>query len=222
MRKLIFATFVVVLFCSSVIIYTEWEKKSFLKSLPEPPINMKTPEVEQPSRVDDLSPSDASHVVVPARTERQTTPLQQDPDDYDRRTNDDDRRTNDEVHQDHNPDPSISENLATDEHPMPAQNDMLKSLIERFGDIPQVHTHVEFHQIRSERDLTLDEEIVHLETTLFLFPNEATRKTLVLAKWEKANGFVLPTEADLEYFKSEGITVLYNEDGSLKKITTKY
>ena len=219
MRKLIFATFVVLLFCSSVIIYTEWDKKRFLKSLPEPPINVKAPEVEQPSRVDDLSSLDAPHVVVQVRTERQTTPLQQDPDDYD-------WRTDDEAHHDHNHDhdhdPWVNKDLANDEPPMPDQNDMLKSLIEKFGDIPQVHAHVEFHQIRSERDLTLDEEIAHLEAMLFLFPNEATRKTLVLAKWEKANGFVLPTEADLEYFKSEGITVLYNEDGSLKKITTKY
>lgn len=217
MRKLIFATFVVLLSFSSIIIYIEWDTKKFLKSLPEPPINVKAPEVEQPSRVNDLPSLDDPHVMVQVRTERQTTPLQHGSDDHD-------WRTDDETHHnhDHDHDPWENKDAVTDEPPMPDQNDMLKSLIEKFGDIPQVHTHVEFHQIRSERDLTLDEEIAHLEAMLFLFPNEATRKTLVLAKWEKVNGFVLPTEADLEYFKSEGITVLYNEDGSLKKITTKY
>ena len=219
MRKLVFATCVVLLFVSSVIIYTEWDKKRVLKSLPEPPSDVKVPEVEQPSGVEALpSLEDNSPVEVQVITERQVTPLQQRSDDYDWRT--DDGGHHDHNH-DHNHDPWVNKNLVKDEPPMPDKSDMLNSLIEKFGDIPQVHTHVEFHQIRSERELTLDEEIVHLEAMLFLFPDEATRKTLVLAKWEKANGFVLPTEADLEYFKSEGITVLYNEDGSLKRITTK-
>ena len=217
MWKFIFTTLVVLLFVSGIIIYTEWDKRKFLESLPEPPTNVTVPEVEQPRRVDALPSSVHQPVVEQVEAEGETIPDEHVSDDYDWRTDND-------AHHVHNPDPDswVHKDTAKDEPPLPESEEMLQSLIERFGDIPQVHTHVEFHRIRSERNLTLDEEIVHLEAMLFLFPNEATRKTLVLAKWEKANGFILPTQADVEYFKSEGITVLYNEDGSLNKITTKY
>jgi len=219
MWKLIFATLLaVLLFSSGVIIYTERDKRNFIESLPKPPTNVTAPEVEQPRSVDALPSSADQPVVEQVATEGETTPDQHVSYDYDWRT--------DDVHPDYNHDydrePWVNMDTAKDEPPIPEDEAMRKSLIERFGDIPQVHAHVEFHRIRSERNLTLDEEIVHLEAMLFLFPNEATRKTLVLAKWERANGFILPTAADLEYFKSEGITVLYNGDGSLKKITTKY
>ncbi len=217
MWKFIFATLAVLLFVSGMIIYTEWDRRKFLESLPEPPTNVTVPEVEQPRSVDALLSPVHQPVGEQVETEGETTPEQHASDDYNWRTDND-------AHHVHNPerDLSVHKDTAKDEPPLPESDEMLQSLIERFGDMPQVHTHVEFHRIRSERNLTLDEEIVHLEAMLFLFPNEATRKTLVLAKWEKANGFILPTQADLEYFKSEGITVLYNEDGSLKKITTKY
>ena len=99
----------------------------------------------------------------------------------------------------------------------------LNQLIERFGDIPEVHAYMEYdRRVRTGQEIPLEEDIAYLEAMQFLFPNEATRKTIVLKKWELKNGFILPTAADLEYFKSEGITVLYHKDGSLKKITTKY
>ena len=99
----------------------------------------------------------------------------------------------------------------------------LNQLIERFGDIPEVHAYMEYdRRVRTRQEIPLEEDIAYLEAMQFLFPNEATRKTIVLKKWELKNGFILPTAADLEYFKSEGITVLYHKDGSLKKITTKY
>ena len=98
----------------------------------------------------------------------------------------------------------------------------LNQLIERFGDIPEVHAYMEYdRRVRTGQEIPLEEDIAYLEAMQFLFPNEATRKTIVLKKWELENGFILPTAADLEYFKSEGITVLYHKDGSLKKITTK-
>ncbi len=62
-------------------------------------------------------------------------------------------------------------------------------LLERFGDIPQVHTYMEYSRDASNSvPLTIDEEIAGLEAMNYLFPSGSTRRTLAFFKWMKTNG----------------------------------
>ncbi len=228
MRKLAFAAIIVLLAAGIIFIYAEWEKKHFTENLPKPPANMESPDTsseEEPS----------STLEVPPASQHQGTPeqLEQDSETTSGQltTEEDDWPTVPHPYRHghaRTPDPGRNENTATQETSEAMSDDELwdrdlNQLIERFGDIPEVHAYLEYdRRVRTGQHITLEEDIAFLEAMQFLFPNEATRKTILLKKWELKNGFILPTAADLEYFKSEGITVLYHEDGSLKKITTKY
>ena len=230
MQKLAYAAIVVLLVVGGIIIYAEWEKKNFTERLPKLPDAVEAPTAsptEEPSSPVERVPTPEHHdATEQAGPDSETTGGQPPTEHYDWRT---------EPHPDNHEhawksDPWTNNDAATQEslHPEAMSDDALgeqtlNQLIERFGDIPEVHAYMEYHRrVRTGQEIPLEEDIAYLEAMQFLFPNEATRKTIVLKKWELKNGFILPTAADLEYFKSEGITVLYHKDGSLKKITTKY
>lgn len=230
MQKLAYAAIVVLLVVGGIIIYAEWEKKNFTERLPKPPEVVEAPaasSAEKPSPLVERAPTPEHHdATEQADPDSEITGGQSPIEHYDWRT---------ETHPDNHKharksDPWRNNDAATQESlPPEAMSDdelgeqTLNQLIERFGDIPEVHAYMEYdRRVRTGQDILLEEDIAYLEAMQFLFPNEATRKTIVLKKWELKNGFILPTAADLEYFKSEGITVLYHQDGSLKKITTKY
>lgn len=91
-----------------------------------------------------------------------------------------------------------------------------KELVERFGNIPQVHTYIDFGRRWRDGTLTPDEDIERLEAQMYLFPNESTRKTLFFQRWLKANGGVMPqpTEETLAYLKAQGIQVTKTVTGT--------
>lgn len=91
-----------------------------------------------------------------------------------------------------------------------------KELVERFGDLPQVHTYIDFGKKWREGTLTPDEDIERLEAQMYLFPNESTRKTLFFQRWLKANGGVMPqpTEETLAYLRGQGIKVTKTATGT--------
>ncbi len=87
-----------------------------------------------------------------------------------------------------------------------------QQLIERFGDIPEVSLYTSLKPGYLVGKLNLDEQITFFKAQYSLFPSESTRKTIVLSEWQKSRDdrgvrHQDPTEADLEYLKSQGITV---------------
>jgi len=89
-------------------------------------------------------------------------------------------------------------------------------LLARFGDIPQVHTYMEYNRkTTNNAPMTLDERIAGLEAMNHLFPSGSTRRTLVYYKWLQANGgyydnpFAQGTilDADVKELQNSGITV---------------
>ncbi len=95
-------------------------------------------------------------------------------------------------------------------------------LLERFGDMPEVHTYMEYMR---NAPMTIDEEIAGLEAMNYLFPSGSTRRTLVLLKWMKTNGGYNAFEQGIpiKELRDLGITVEVNEtdEGWGYFITTK-
>lgn len=92
--------------------------------------------------------------------------------------------------------------------------------LDRFGDIPQVHTYMEYMRNASKNvPLTIDEEIAGLEAMNYLFPSGSTRRTLAYLKWVKTKGghnntpFVqgIIAESDIKELRDLGITVEIDE-----------
>ena len=91
-------------------------------------------------------------------------------------------------------------------------------LLEKFGDIPQVHTYMEYdRKFKSDMPLSLDEKITGLEAAYHLFPYRSTQKTLAFYKWQQANGGAESlkriTEDGLMYLQSLGITITQTQKG---------
>lgn len=89
-------------------------------------------------------------------------------------------------------------------------------LLEKFGDIPQVHTFMEYsRKTTNNAPITLEERIAGLEAMNHLFPAGSTRRTLVYYKWMQANGGYydnpfaqgIISDADIKELQNSGITV---------------
>ena len=89
-------------------------------------------------------------------------------------------------------------------------------LLEKFGDIPQVHTYMEYsRKTRNNAPMTLDERIAGLEAMNHLFPSGSTRRTLAYLNWVKTKGGYYNTpfaqgiiaESDIKELRDLGITV---------------
>ena len=66
----------------------------------------------------------------------------------------------------------------------------------------------------SGEKLTLDEKVAYMEASLYLWPNEATRRSLILLKWLQSKGSNFPprdgySDEDLAELKELGIPVVY-------------
>ena len=96
-----------------------------------------------------------------------------------------------------------------------------QQLIERFGDIPAVHTYTSLKPKVLGKNIHPDEEITFLKAQYALFPAESTRKSIILKEWSKSRGESTHpiNQADIEYLKSQGITVIKN--GTRITITTE-
>lgn len=64
-----------------------------------------------------------------------------------------------------------------------------KSMLKKFGDIPQVHTIIAFDNKPKHLPTTIDEAIAHTEACLYLWPDETTHQSLLHLKHLKASGF---------------------------------
>lgn len=184
MRKLTVATILFIIFVSGFVAYTEWEKRRFINSLPKP-LTVKQdvethshhhePEQVAPSNIVDFG----VEVIVEARTDSGQLPSN---DDF---QSDDDWRIDavdiDEPPHQHTS-PSFEQRLEV--HPDEMDPDeladmLLQGLLQRFGDIPEVHTFMALkRRMLKEEHLTLDERIDYTTAQLHLFPHPETQKTL--------------------------------------------
>ena len=94
-------------------------------------------------------------------------------------------------------------------------------LIERFGDIPEVYTYTSLKPRFLAGSTNFDENIAFLKSQYALFPSESTRKSIILEEWSKSRSGSTSTinQADIEYLKSQGITIIKN--GTRITITTE-
>ena len=87
-------------------------------------------------------------------------------------------------------------------------------LLEKFGDIPQVHTFMEYSRKTTDNTpMTLDERIAGLEAMNHLFPSGSTRRTLLFFKWMKTKGGynAFDQGVDVKELRDLGITVEINK-----------
>lgn len=63
-----------------------------------------------------------------------------------------------------------------------------KGMLKKYGDIPQVRTIIEFDRRPKHLPIPIDEMIAFSEATLYLWPDETTRESLVMLKQLKADG----------------------------------
>lgn len=190
MRKLTVAAIIFIIFVSGFVAYTEWEKRRFINSLPKPLTVKQTVETHShhhdepvqaaPSNIVDFG----AEVIVEERTDSAQLPSNDDSQPDDSQPNDDWRF--DAVHIDEpahqHTSPSFEQRLEV--HPDEMDPDeladmLLQGLLQRFGDIPEVHTFMTLkRRMFKNEHLTLDERIDYTTAQLHLFPHPETQKTL--------------------------------------------
>ena len=72
----------------------------------------------------------------------------------------------------------------------------------------------------SGEKLTLDEKVAYMEASLYLWPNEYTRRSLILQKWLQSKGPNFPprdgfSDEDIAELKDLGISVVYRGDAMI-------
>ena len=93
------------------------------------------------------------------------------------------------------------------------RNAIHEHLLERFGDIPEVHAMTEFQRKKDENiGMSLDEQLEGHRAIYKLFPSESTRKSIALLEWARSKGpshksVEHITSADIEHLRSLGISV---------------
>ena len=184
MRKLTVAAIIFIIFVSGFVVYTEWDKRRFINSLPKPPTVKQTVEThshhyDEPVQA---APSNivesASEIIVEERTDSAQLPSNDEfqPDDW----RIDAVHIDEPVHQ-HTSTP-FEQRLKV--HPDEMDPDeladmLLQGLLQRFGDIPEVHTFMALkRRMFKNEHLSLDERIDYTTAQLHLFPHPETQKTL--------------------------------------------
>jgi hypothetical protein len=184
MKKLTVAAIIFIIFVSGFVVYTEWEKRRFINSLPKPLTVKQTVETHShhhdepvqvaPSNIVDFG----AEVIVEERTDSAQLPSNDEfqPDDW----RIDAVHIDEPVHQ-HTSTP-FEQRLEV--HPDEMDPDeladmLLQGLLQRFGDIPEVHTFMALkRRMFKNEHLTLDERIDYTTAQLHLFPHPETKKTL--------------------------------------------
>ena len=113
--------------------------------------------------------------------------------------------------------------------PKALHNATYNQLIERFGDIPAVHTVMDYEwKWNNNIDISIEGEIEWLEALMEIFPSESNRKTLAYYKWLYPRGSSPEdignlTASDIEHLRSIGISVETNftDDGYEVTISTQ-
>ncbi len=108
-------------------------------------------------------------------------------------------------------------------------NAELNQMLEKFGDIPEVHKVMEFNRkFDSDAPISLDEKIVYQEALVKLYPGSTNEKTLAYYKWLYPRGNSPEDIGDINpqtiaELRSMGISVTeeVTENGFSVKISTR-
>ncbi len=214
MRVFAFISIAFVLLIGVGVIYTQWETKNFVESLPEPlstsdattemqqdastaaPDTLEDTEQQLPEdERSDLSFENAGEGNEIAVSSRETVDPEV-PVGENVGTQDDgfDWQIGDVQPHQHPPqiDPwQSAEDRKTRrrEGPNITPEALRSQLVQRFGDIPEVHTFVELDQKQNQsQPLTLDEYILYNESMNHLFPHKETEQTIKMLKQMQATG----------------------------------
>lgn len=190
MRKLTVAAIIFIIFVSGFVAYTEWEKRRFINSLPKPLKVKQTVETHpHHHETEQAAPSNivdfGSEVIAKEHTDSAQLPSNDESQPDNESQLDDDWRF-DAVHIDEpahqHTSPSFEQRLEV--HPDEMDPDeladmLLQGLLQRFGDIPEVHTFMALkRRMLKNEHLSLDERIDYTTAQLHLFPHPETQKTL--------------------------------------------
>ncbi len=221
-------------------VYIEVSTRNFVDSLPKVPISKEIPQdnaVPSPSEVDKPLPSFQSEQVR-ENTEVSQVPSSnnENPSDFDWR---DDAESLEKLEQDSSD--AFSEYLELQEaierrtlitEDMMGEelyNAKLNQMLEKFGDIPEVHKVMAFNRkFDSDAPISLDEKIVYQEALVKLYPGSTNEKTLAYYKWLYPRGNSPEDIGDINpqtiaELRSMGISVTeeVTENGFSVKISTR-
>lgn len=102
-----------------------------------------------------------------------------------------------------------------------------QQLLEQYGDIPEVHTLMEYNRKwDNNTPMTLDEEIEGLTASMKIFPSDSTRKTIAYYTWlrskgikDRSSGVSDITPEDIAHLQSQGISVKESPTNGKYKIS---
>ncbi len=207
MKVLTFICIVSLLLIVCGVIYIEWETRDFIESLPQPPSTSITVEKEQqaPSApkteaTEDIKQMSSEEIqpdlFVESDNTNQPEPLSPETEKIESPTTAEKKKRHDSydwrddeahLHQhSHQIDPwgSVKDRKArgTDK-PNITKEELRAQLVDRFGDIPQVHIFVELGAKYDQGEsLTINELIEYSESMNHLFPNRKTKQSLSILK----------------------------------------
>lgn len=191
MKKLTFIGIGCLLLITLGVLYTYRETTNFVDSLPKPPVAAPTVEEEtQPgptAETQEKGSDDIGRKAVPpevsesaeGEAEIQTEASPEAPREADYDWREDSTHSHEPLHQ-----PKLWQQVETAvERPVNVRDVTAEALrhqlIQRFGDIPQVHTFVEMRErIENGEQLTPEEYIAYVESSLHLFPSKQTAHSL--------------------------------------------
>lgn len=200
MKKLMIGAILSVAFTCGIFVYTEWDKRRFINSLPKPPTveqPVDTPPKPQAPPQDAPIPATPSNTVVfesETVAEENTATFQMSEDVYEGDTlhidteghleavsQRDAAGQTDAEHQHPSTRSPFAKKITRIEDMDPDElADMtLASLLRQFGDIPEVHTFTALKRKKLKKHpLTLDEHIEYTAAQYYLWPDPRTQKTL--------------------------------------------
>ena len=210
MKKIWIGAILSVAFVCSVLVYTSWENRRFVDSLPTPPKVESVFETVThfhegdhqerypPSHDIPIPATPSDTVVLPLAEENTSTvPMSEGP----TRRVDDERQTesveqsptawqNDDEHQPTRPPFAKKITRIEDMDPDELVDIMRVSLLRRFGDTPEVHTFLALNEKKlKNQPLSLDEHIEFTRAQYSLWPDPRTKKTLEIFLEKRATAY---------------------------------
>lgn len=207
MRKLIIGAILSVVFACGIFVYTEWGKRRFVDFLPQPPVVEQIVDTHTHPHShthDDPVPTPHSNTVgvdSESRGEENTVSTSTDPMFEDEPAQIDETETalqtaaawytdDEHAHQSNRSPFARKITRVEDMEPDELADMTLVSLLQQFGDIPEVHTFTELSRKKFKNEpLTLDEHIDFIKAQYSLWPDPRTKKTLEMFLEEKASKY---------------------------------
>ena len=212
MKKLTIGAILSVAFACGIFVYTEWDNQRFVDSLPKPPTVEQAVVTHSHPHEDPVPATPSNTGVFESETvaEEDTTTEQMSED-----VSGDDTQQTDAAWQTEDVSESGAAGQTDDEHehqstgspfgrkirnpdemdPDELADMLLEGLLQRFGDIPEVHTFIALKRKKFKKQpLTLDEHIDYTAAQLHLWPHPETKKTLDIFLEKRASEYPRSTQ----------------------------